>query len=79
MVALYGSSQQTSQPPPHAGSEEHREWKLAGRRFGGGENMLAWRGRTFSYNVIFKIISTIYLGKERAQDGDVCVHQEDCG
>ena len=40
--------------------------------------MLAWRGGT-SYNMISKIISTIYLGKERAQDGDVCVHQEDCG
>ena len=40
VLTLYGSSQQTSQPPPHAGSEEHTDWKLAGRWSGGGEKML---------------------------------------
>ena len=41
VLTLYGSSQQTSQPPLHAGSDEHTAWKLAGRLSGGGEKMLA--------------------------------------
>ena len=40
VLTLYGSSQHTSQPPLHAGSEEHTAWKLAGRLSGGGEKML---------------------------------------